>query len=87
MTLVQIDLRRGREPRPSAAPLPLPPAAAPTRRPAAVTARVLGVGLVLLVPLAAPALRSLPALVVLLIGLAVLGLIAALLRHAEVDPP
>lgn len=88
MTLVQIDLRRSREPRPGAAPPAPKPAGAPTWRSAAVTARALGVGLVLLIPLAEPALRSLPALVLMMIGLAVLGLIAALLRPtgAEVDP-
>jgi len=50
---------------------------------------VLAVGLILLVPLAEPALRSGPALALLLVGLCVLGLIAALLRphSAKVDSP
>lgn len=80
MTLVQIDLRRSREPR---------PAVVPRRRQRPGAARVLGVGLILLVPLTEPALRSLYALVLLWIALAMLGLIAALLRPAdgEVDPP
>ena len=80
MTLVQIDLRRSREPRPNVAP---------PRRPEQGPARALGVGLILLVPLAEPALRSLHALVLLLIGLTMLGLIAALLRTGgeEIDPP
>ncbi len=80
MTLVQIDLRRSREPRPSVAP---------PRRPGPGPARVLGIGLILLVPLAEQALRNLHALVLLLTGLAMLGLLAAQLRpaHGEVDPP
>lgn len=49
----------------------------------------LGGGLILLGPLASAALTSHATLAVLLAGLGVLGLIAALLRPAfhEVDPP
>jgi hypothetical protein len=91
VTLVQIDLKRGRDSRFR----PAAPAAgvldAPALEPGRTTgsAAVLGVGLVLLVPLAAPAFHSDPAYALLLVGLGVLGLIAALLRprHAEFDPP
>ena len=49
---------------------------------------VLAPGMILLVPLAGPALHSGPALALLLVGLAVLGLIAAFLHpHAGVEPP
>jgi len=50
---------------------------------------VLGIGLILLVPLAEQALRNLHALMLLLTGLAMLGLLAAQLRpaHGEIDPP
>lgn len=93
VTLVQIDLRRGRGARPSSAA----PAAvlfavsdtAPTlARVTASPALVLGVGMVLLMPLAEPAMRGAPTLALLLIGLAVLGLLAVLLRpvHPKVGP-
>lgn len=88
MTLVQIDLQRGRDPRAtSAAPaagMVVAPAAAPTSR---AVASLLGVGLILLVPLAEPALRNGPTLALLLVGLGMLGLLAVLLRPVgEVDP-
>lgn len=89
MTLVQIDLQRGRDPRPPpaapAAGIVVAPAPEPSRTPS--PAAVLGIGLILLLPLAAPALHSGPAFALLLVGLGMLGLIAVLLRpHAEVGP-
>ena len=86
MTLVQIDLQRGRDPRPPpaapAAGIVVAPEPSRTHSPAAV----LGIGLILLVPLAAPALHSGPAFALLLVGLGILGLIAALLHPHKVGP-
>jgi hypothetical protein len=100
VTLVQIDLRRDRaragtdaaegdpaRPEEAAAA----PGAVPSDSPSsdATTGLVLGGGLVLLAPLATLALAQRSALFVLLIGLAALGLFAALVRPgpAEVDVP
>ncbi len=47
---------------------------------------MLGIGLILLVPLAVPALHSGPAFALLLVGLGILGLIAALLHPHKVGP-
>ncbi len=116
MTLVQIDLRRGRDLRPmhaepdsAAGEPPVPtqgagvsaipgasagpaasanPAASVDPIASASPWIVLAVGMILLVPLAGPALHSGSALALLLVGLSVLGLIAAFLRpHAGVEPP
>lgn len=88
MTLVQIDLRRSRESRPTATPTTAPPAPRPAPVRSAAGAGVLGVALVVLLPLAEPALGSAPTLALLLVGLAMVGLIAALIRPtAEVPPP
>ncbi len=92
MTLVQIDLQRGRDRR------PVPPAvASATVTSAAVTSATAhrslsrafapGVGLILLAPLTGTAVQSGSTLALLLVGLGVLGLTAALVRPgAEVDP-
>lgn len=87
MNLVQIDLRRGRDPHPAAAAPAVDSRVASTRR--AGPGPVLGVGVILLVPLAEPALRSGPTLALLLVGLMMLGLIVALFHpgSAEVDAP
>lgn len=80
MSLVQIDLRRRRDPR------PVGPSEGPRTSgvaPGAPSGLALGVGVILLVPLAGPALSSDPVLALLLVGLGVLGLIAALLRPGQ----
>lgn len=102
VTLVQIDLRRrpaASEPdardsvavRGASEPA-RDDAASPDQKDSLLPASAglaLAGGLVLLAPLAVRALASTPAFTLLLAGLGVLGLIAALLRPAlaEVDPP
>lgn len=70
----------------TAAPVPVD---SPATGDAPFAGLALAGGLVLLAPLASLALHSRPALIVLLAGLAALGLFAALLRPAlaEVDRP
>ena len=96
MTLVQIDLRRGRVHGPQDTPGTADAAegdhtggGAASSSPVPVDSLVpatgglaLAGGLVLLAPLAAAAARSFPALVVLLAGLVTLGLLAVLLLPA-----
>lgn len=97
MTLVQIDLRRGRDRRPvppapvSAAVVPaavVPAAIVPATEQRSVSrAFAPAVGLILLAPLTGTAVQSGSTLALLLVGLGVLGLTAALVRPgAEVDP-
>jgi hypothetical protein len=90
VTLVQIDLRRGRDPRPTPAAPAVGVVVAPADRShtGPSSAAIFGIGLVLLLPLAEPALRSGATLALLLVSLGILGLIAALLRpgRAEVAP-
>ena len=101
MTLVQIDLRRGRVHGPQDTPgtadeaegdhasaLVASPSPVPADSLAPATAGLaFAGGLVLLAPLAVAAGHSFPALVVLLAGLVTLGLLAALLLPALARAP
>jgi hypothetical protein len=92
VSLVQIDLRRGRDrrpdhPAPASATVGTATPAVRTARAPAWPALAPAVGMILLAPLAGSALHSGSTLGLLLVGLGVLGLTAALLGPAsEVDP-